>query len=219
MKKIAFVSLAILAVACGSTHKDLESSKTASLSEPATIFFVRDDRPADGLRKELSLQRTQENTYDVSLRTMYFDRINMQAVDQTETLAQNMQCELGRVRIECKRDERPVDGLLKVLLITQTESGYLATLSTSYVDMITGKSHEETKELARRLELTNENQPNNDCSSILNRACSTEFGPTSCSLGELRASGSNRCKALNSLEYLACTRGVAFVVSEATCHQ
>ena len=47
------------------------------------VHLSRDDRPADGVLKELAVVQNAEGTFDATLRTAFFDRINGTPVDET----------------------------------------------------------------------------------------------------------------------------------------
>jgi hypothetical protein len=57
---------------------------------PAELRFSRDDRPVDGALKELVIVRNADGTYDATLRTAFFDRINGVEVDETESIGSGL---------------------------------------------------------------------------------------------------------------------------------
>jgi len=62
--------------------EELASGLTCSITD-AEVTCSRDDRPADGQLKELVVSRNEEGTFDATLRTAFFDRINGKGVDET----------------------------------------------------------------------------------------------------------------------------------------
>jgi hypothetical protein len=62
--------------------EELASGLTCSITD-AEVTCSRDDRPADGHLKELVVSRNEEGTFDATLRTAFFDRINGRGVDET----------------------------------------------------------------------------------------------------------------------------------------
>ncbi len=50
---------------------------------PGVLVFSRDDRPADGVLKELVVVQNAEGTFDATLRTAFFDQMNGTEVDET----------------------------------------------------------------------------------------------------------------------------------------
>ena len=59
-------------------------------TEAATLVFSRDDRPVDGALKELVVVQNAEGTFDATLRTAFFDRINGVEVDETEEIGSGL---------------------------------------------------------------------------------------------------------------------------------
>ena len=62
--------------------EELASGLTCSMTD-AEVTCSRDDRPADGQLKELVVSRNEEGTFDATLRTAFFDRINGRGIDET----------------------------------------------------------------------------------------------------------------------------------------
>ena len=54
------------------------------------LRLSRDDRPVDGALKELVITRNAEGTYDATLRTAFFDRVNGVEVDETEEIGSGL---------------------------------------------------------------------------------------------------------------------------------
>ena len=65
--------------------EELASGLTCSITD-AEVTCSRDDRPADGQLKELVVSRNEEGTFDATLRTAFFDRINGGGVDETSDI-------------------------------------------------------------------------------------------------------------------------------------
>ena len=119
---------------------------------PAELLFSRDDRPVDGELRELKVIRENGSTFTATLRTAHIDRINQQEVDQTEELASGLTCSITDARVTCIRDDRPADGQLKELVVSQTEEGtFDATLRTAFFDRVTGKEVDETADIGAGL--------------------------------------------------------------------
>jgi Subtilisin inhibitor-like len=62
--------------------EELASGLTCSITD-AEVTCSRDDRPVDGQLKELAVSRNEEGTFDATLRTAFFDRVNGKEVDET----------------------------------------------------------------------------------------------------------------------------------------
>jgi hypothetical protein len=71
------------------TTRQVASDLTCTRTD-SQYFCSRDDRPADGTLQELSVTKNARGSYDVSLRTAFFDRIHGHDVDQTETIASDL---------------------------------------------------------------------------------------------------------------------------------
>lgn len=56
----------------------------------AEVRLSHDERPADGALKELVVVQNAEGTFDASLRTAFFDRINGHEVDSTEAIGSGL---------------------------------------------------------------------------------------------------------------------------------
>jgi hypothetical protein len=54
------------------------------------VRLSRDDRPADGVLKELVVVQNAEGTFDTTLRTAFFDQINGAEVDETVEIGSGM---------------------------------------------------------------------------------------------------------------------------------
>jgi hypothetical protein len=67
----------------------LASGLSGTISD-AEVRLSRDDRPADGALKELVVLQNAESTFDATLRTVFFDRINGGEVDETEELGSGL---------------------------------------------------------------------------------------------------------------------------------
>ena len=62
--------------------EQLASGLTCSITD-AEVICSRDDRAADGQLNELVVSRNEGGTFDATLRTAFFDRINGRGVDET----------------------------------------------------------------------------------------------------------------------------------------
>jgi len=62
--------------------EELASGLTCSITD-AEVTCSRDDRAADGQLNELVVSRNEGGTFDATLRTAFFDRINGRGVDET----------------------------------------------------------------------------------------------------------------------------------------
>jgi hypothetical protein len=56
----------------------------------AEVRLSRDDRPADGALKELVVVQNAEGTFDATLRTAFFDRIDGHEVENTEVIGSGL---------------------------------------------------------------------------------------------------------------------------------
>lgn len=137
------------------TYKSLCLTGTAQrepVSPPAELTFSRDDRPVDGELRELKITPEDGSTFFATLRTAHVDRINGQEVEQSELLASGLTCSITDAKVTCIRDERPVDGQLKELVVAQNEEGtFDATLRTAFFDRINGTEVDETADIGARL--------------------------------------------------------------------
>ena len=114
-------------------------------AEPRELVFSRDDRPVDGELRELRIIPEDDATFAATLRTAYIDRINQQEIDRTEELASGLACSISDADVICSRDDRPVDGQLKELVVSQSADGtYAATLRTAFFDRLNGQEVDET---------------------------------------------------------------------------
>jgi hypothetical protein len=125
---------------------------------PQELLFSRDARPVDGALNELHIVQNGHGTFDVSLRTAWFDRIAGQEVDETELVATDLDCafELPDA-VVCSRDDRPVDGALTVVEVLRDENDmWDATLRTAFFDRFKGVEVDETEELASDLAMSDD---------------------------------------------------------------
>jgi hypothetical protein len=124
----------------------------SSYVQPSSDRFSRDDRPVDGMFTELTLLKVTRG-YNVTLRTVYYDRIQHRDVDTTKTLGQGLDCTFQGNRISCERDDRPVDGELKVLAMKyDADYTWSATLRTAGFDRFTMTAYDDTVDVASGLE-------------------------------------------------------------------
>ncbi len=137
------------------TYKTFALSGTArrgASSPRGTLLFSRDDRPVDGQLRELKIAAEDASSFTASLRTAYIDRVNQVEVDETEKLAAGLSCTITNAEVRCSRDERPVDGQLKELVVSRTDGGtFDATLRTAFFDRINGTEVDETIDIATGL--------------------------------------------------------------------
>jgi hypothetical protein len=56
----------------------------------AEVRLSHDDRPADGALKELVVLQNAEGTFDATLRTAFFDRIDGHEVEDTEAIGSGL---------------------------------------------------------------------------------------------------------------------------------
>jgi hypothetical protein len=116
------------------------------------LLFSRDDRPADGELRELTVTPEDGPTFTATLHTAHFDRINGQEIDQTEQLASGLTCSITDAKVTCSRDDRPADGELKELVVSRNEEGtFDATLRTAFFDPVNGKETDETADIGAGL--------------------------------------------------------------------
>ncbi len=137
-------------------HKEIDATKTlatgllAKAAAKQDRTYSLDLRPVDGDLVELALTQNGK-AFDATLRTAYYDRLNGQAVDQTDTLGLGLACVFA-ADVRCSRDLRPVDGALTELTLTKDGDGhYAAKLRTAYYDRINHREVDETKDIAAGL--------------------------------------------------------------------
>jgi hypothetical protein len=119
---------------------------------PRELLFSRDDRPVDGQLRELRIVPEDGPTFAATLRTAHIDRVNQQEIDQTEELASGLACSITDAEVICSRDDRPVDGQLKELVVSQSADGtFAASLRTAFFDRINGQEVDETESIATGL--------------------------------------------------------------------
>lgn len=139
----------------GAPHRLFSYDNAVSPEPTGPVVFSRDDRPVDGVLKELTLS-PKNGKWDATLRTALYDRLAGHPVDTTDEIAFGLDCKLER-EITCRVDKRPVDGALTELKITQSDTPmgddntWIATLHTSIFDRMTGREVEKTTELASGL--------------------------------------------------------------------
>lgn len=165
MKKVALLLGALTLAACGAQQNN--GSTVASARAPSaaaakkTYLFSADARPVDGDLKEVKLVETSKDKWTATLRTAFYDRLNGKEVDETRQIASGMKCLFrqgfvpGLIKVECSRDQRPVDGDLKELTLVKTGGGltpiFDASERTAYYDRLNGKAIDETKAIASGL--------------------------------------------------------------------
>jgi hypothetical protein len=69
--------------------EELAAGLTCTITD-AVVTCSRDDRPADGLLKELVVSRNAEGTFDATLRTASFDQIDGTEVDETKEIGSGL---------------------------------------------------------------------------------------------------------------------------------
>ncbi|MDP8908093.1 MAG: hypothetical protein M3N47_03035 [Chloroflexota bacterium] len=128
------------------------SARSEAVSQPRGLVFSRDDRPVDGELRELRIVPEDGPTFAATLRTAHTDRVNQQEIDRTEELASGLACSITDAEVICSRDDRPVDGQLKELVVSQSADGtFAASLRTAFFDRINGQEVDETESLATGL--------------------------------------------------------------------
>ncbi len=121
--------------------------------QPAdTLRFRRDDRPVDGELREITIAPDGESTYTATLHTAHQDRTSPQQIETTTVLASRLTCTISDELVSCSRDDRPVDGVLKELVVAKDAEGtYDATLRTAYFDRRAGVEVDETEDVGSDL--------------------------------------------------------------------
>lgn len=128
------------------------SARTEAGAAPRELLFSRDDRPVDGQLRELRIVPEDGPTFAATLRTAHIDRVNQQEIDRTEELASGLACSITEAEVICSRDDRPVDGQLKELVVSQSADGtFAASLRTAFFDRINGQEVDETESIATGL--------------------------------------------------------------------
>ena len=124
MKSSALFSLAFLALSACGTQSGVSSTNAVKAAK--VLVFSRDARPVDGALKEITMRERADGRFDVSLRTAFYDRLGGREVDETKTLVEGARCKIAR-NVVCSRDDRPVDGLLKEIVLTKNGNAFDAT--------------------------------------------------------------------------------------------
>jgi len=118
----------------------------------AELLFSRDDRPADGELREIRIVPDDGATFAATLHTAIFNQMNGGEVERTEELASGLTCTITDTLVTCSRDDRPVDGQLKELVVARNSEGLFdATLRTAFFDRVNGGEVDETAEIGAGL--------------------------------------------------------------------
>ncbi len=121
------------------------------LDNPAqSRVFSRDQRPVDGALTELSLVPNGA-LYDAILRTVIVNRQTGEEGESKDTLGSRLDCTFTAEKINCQRDDRPVDGISTTVELTKEDGKWKATLSTALFDRSTGQEVKESKTIAELL--------------------------------------------------------------------
>lgn len=158
MKKILFVSLLAGLTACAKSQDSQSSAALPLHSIGSGLLFSQDARPADGNLTELSISRNSAGSYDAKLRVLT-SGFGSPITDTSEDLGQGLRCFAAKnrqtlVSVTCSRDDRPVDGQLRVLTVSQNgEGGFTARLQLEYYKRLEGRPVFESKEVAFGLAL------------------------------------------------------------------
>ncbi len=118
--------------------------------EAGTLVFRRDDRPVDGELRELTIAEEAGGTY---MATLHTEVVGIGGpVEETSVLATGLSGTIDDAEIRLSRDDRPVDGALKELVVIQNAEGtFDATLRTAIFDRINGVEVDETEEIGSGL--------------------------------------------------------------------
>lgn len=150
MKNLVAVSMMALLTACGAAKENNVAAVLAS-DTPTRMVYSVDQRPVDGALHELTLVRNTDNHYRAEFRTVFVNRIDFSEVSSTKQLGNNFKC-MFTSQVFCSEDSRPVDGALHELTLVNNGSGsFDAFFRTVFVDRISGKEIETTKDLAHNL--------------------------------------------------------------------
>lgn len=136
----------------GATRRQEIDVERLPAAEAVQIVFSRDDRPADGELRELTVASDDGTEFNATLRTAHFDRIAGREVEKTEELASGLSGTIADDEVRLSRDDRPADGVLKELVVLQNAEGtFDATLRTASFDRIDGTPIDETVKIGSGL--------------------------------------------------------------------
>ena len=104
----------------------------------------------DGELRELTIAEEAGGTY---MATLHIERVGIGGpVEETTQLASGLSGTIDDAEVRLSRDDRPVDGALKELVVVQNAEGtFDATLRTAFFDRINGVEVDETEEIGSGL--------------------------------------------------------------------
>ncbi len=147
------VVLSLLALAaCSVAAVDDDANDVSSdiiSSKPKSVLFSADQRPVDGALTELRLLANKDGSYDATLHTQAFSRMEPHEIDNTKELGSSLKCTFSSDSVSCSRDSRPVDGALTEVRLVKSEDGkWDASVRTAYYDRLHGTPIDRTDEIA-----------------------------------------------------------------------
>jgi len=124
----------------------------------AELTFSRDDRPADGLLKELTIKSVDvRNSSRVKFRTAWVNRMSGVSTEKIDFDLTGMDCfQVGVGEqldiVNCNRDERPLDGAkIEVIVKRNNHNTFDVVKTTTIISRMTGEQLTETEIMATDL--------------------------------------------------------------------
>ena len=129
MKNYILIAASLLMAACGATETSTVTANDTILNPlPAplsvdALAFYRNDMPVDGSRVLVTLKKQENTKYKIELHTAHYDRFDAKLIEKTVELGRDMDCAVIKDTV-CSHDDRPVDGVLNTITISQDDRGY-----------------------------------------------------------------------------------------------
>lgn len=121
--------------------------------QAASVVFSRDDRPVDGIYRELRLTKNDQDRYQAKYIESWFNRMNGKSEKTERILGENFYCQKDKKGANCSIDYRHVNGDLTELLINNDiDNTYAIVLQAPHFDPATGQTKANKEVIARRLQ-------------------------------------------------------------------